>query len=275
MGRPLPIGIEVQRLCASHGAREVLHGLTFAIRPASLTALLGPNGGGKTTLLRVLAGLHPPAAGEIRIAGQHLSARPPREQARLIGYLPQQHRAVFPFTVRDVVLTGRIGLSGWRPSSADERAADEAIVEMGLEALADRPYTAISGGEQQRVMIARLLAQRPPVMLLDEPTAHLDLHRQNDLLRRLRNWRDAGHTVVAVLHDPNLAFAWADDLIALREGRLFQPSDGGPLWSAVALHELFPAPLHVAPVGARAAVLPSAAHAPWGRMAPPAGDPPS
>jgi len=263
------LDIEVCQLCAAHGPREVLHDLTFAIRPARLTALIGPNGSGKTTLLRVLAGLQPVRSGRVTVGGRDAARLPDRERARLIGYLPQQHRAVFPLTVRDVVLTGRIGLAGWRPSPADELAAEEAIRELGLAGLAARPYTTLSGGEQQRVMIARLLAQRPPVMLLDEPVAHLDLHHQTELMRRLRAWCEAGHTVVVVVHDPNLAFAWADDLVALRDGRKFDPPAGGPLWSAEALRELFPALLDVAPVGARAAVLPPAAEAPWGRPAPP------
>ncbi|MCX7819837.1 MAG: ABC transporter ATP-binding protein [Kiritimatiellae bacterium] len=269
MNRVPTVSIEVRQLRAAYRTHDVLRDLTLEIRAGRLTAVLGPNGGGKTTLLRVLAGLHPPASGVVRLGGRDLRELPTRERARLVGYLPQQHRAVFPLTVRDVVLSGRVGLGGWRPSPADEHAADEAIAELGLTELSARPYTALSGGEQQRVMIARLLAQRPPVLLLDEPTAHLDLHRQTELMRRMRAWRDAGHTVVAVLHDPNLAFAWADDLVALRDGTLLVCSDP-PLWTAARLRELFPAPLDVVRVGERGAVLPSVAVAPWGRPSVPA-----
>lgn len=256
------VAIEFRGLRARYGTREALCGVDGEIRAGRLTALLGPNGSGKTTLLRALAGLHPPAGGEIRLNGLDGTAMTARERARHVAYLPQQHRAVFPLTVREAVLTGRAGRFGWRPAPRDWAVVDRVLREVGLEPLADRPYTEVSGGEQQRVLIARLLAQEAPILLLDEPTAHLDLHRQCELMAALRRWCRGGRTVLVVLHDPNIAFAWADDWLALREGARYRPA--AALWTEAALRELYPAEFRHLPVGARAAVVPSDRVAPWG-----------
>ncbi len=267
--------IEVRALRAGYRGRNVLCGVDLDIRPGRLTAVLGPNGGGKSTLLRVLAGLLPYTHGSIRIAGREWRSVPARTRAEWVGFLPQEHRAIFPFAVRDVVLTGRAGRTGWRPGLRDLEAAERAMAEMDLVALADRPYTELSGGERQRVLIARVLAQEPRMLLFDEPTAHLDVLRQMELLRVARRWIRGGGTALCVLHDPNLAFAWADDILPLRDGAVCLPESGEPAWSEGFLRRLYGFELRTLPVGARAAAVPSDRAAPWGRESLDAAFPPA
>ncbi len=257
------LAIECHDVCAWYGTREVLHGVNWTVPRGSLVAVLGPNGSGKSTFLRVLAGMHPKWSGQVRVEGREVGRMSVRERARWLAYLPQTHRVRFPFTVREVVLSGRTGRFRWRPSSRDWELVDQVLSQTGLHELADRSYTDLSGGEQQRVLIARLLAQQAPVLLLDEPTAHLDLHRQCQFMAMLQDWCRRGHTVVVVVHDPNLAFAWADDWLALRDGVPY--CSGEPLWAHNALRGLYPAELRHLPMGERAAVVPSDSLAPWGR----------
>ena len=179
--RTAPI-LEARAVLFRHEEAEtaLFDGLSVAVAAGEFVGLLGPNGAGKTTLLRLLAGLLPPANGEIRLAGRPLADYRPRERARLLASVPQENALLFEFSVLEVVLMGRaphlgaLSLEG----QADLEAAREALGEVGLDSLADRPLSALSSGERQRALIARALAQRPRVLLLDEPTAFLDLkHR--------------------------------------------------------------------------------------------------
>ena len=214
--------IEVSALCAGYGGREVLHGVGFTLADGESLAILGPNGCGKTTLLRALAGLLP-FEGTIRLGGRPLAGMRPRERAAQVGLMSQTMQVSFDYTVREVVRMGRYRLqrrSLWGgETEADERAAEEAMRVTGLLPLADRRVTALSGGQQQRVFLARVLAQEPAVILLDEPTNHLDLRSQLELLDCLRAYSGTpGRQVIGVFHDLTLAPRLCGRALFLQEG---------------------------------------------------------
>jgi iron complex transport system ATP-binding protein len=183
-----------------------------AIRGGEFIALLGGNGAGKSLLLRTLAGLRPPSAGEVRLDGQSMAALPRRAIAARLGFLPQDPDAAPQGQLRESVLLGRFAHLGfWEAAgAADAERAAGALADVGLEAYAARELGTLSGGEQRRAAIARLLVQSPAVYLLDEPTNHLDPAQQLGILERLRTLTRAGAAVVASLHEPNLALRFAD-----------------------------------------------------------------
>lgn len=216
-------------IVAAYGAREVLHGCDLTIDAGEVVAVVGPNGAGKSTIVRILAGLLRPGAGEVRIRGRRLDTLTRRDIAREVAVVPQAFEPLFPFTVREIVALGRTArLDAFGRGSRDDREAiDRAIDALELAALADRPIDGISGGERQRVVLAMALAQETPVLLLDEPTVHLDPAHQLatiHLVQRLARGR--GLAVLAVVHDLNLA-ALADRIIVIAAGRVVR--DGTPL----------------------------------------------
>jgi iron complex transport system ATP-binding protein len=203
--------------------QPVLRGISFTVPAGRLTCILGPNGSGKTTLLRCLLGQLRPAAGEILLDGRRLGRYSRRGLARLLAYVPQFPRSAFAFTVQELVLMGRFSHTGLLGVAGRE---DLAVAKLAMEmtgtlAFADRTLEELSGGEAQCVMIARALAQQPSVMLLDEPTSHLDVKNQLKIYRMMQrlahDWKMA---VVCVSHDVNLAGRFADELVFMREGRV-------------------------------------------------------
>ena len=200
-----------------------IRGVSLVVQPASLTAVIGSNGSGKSTLIRLLAGLLRPSSGKILLDGRPLDAWDPRLRAREIAYMPQVTTTVFPFRAIDVVLSGR---TPHAPRFGFESDRDCAIAMESLEAagaayLAERPVTALSGGERQMVILARALAQQPRVLLLDEPAASLDLKHRAELMRTLARLREArGLSVVMVTHDLQLTGTLFDRIVALRCGEL-------------------------------------------------------
>ena len=208
-------------LTIGYGAHKVGQGLAVALAEGRVLALLGPNGGGKTTLLKTLLGLIAPLGGEISLADRPLSAISIRDRARWIAYVPQVHSGVFAFSVEDVVLMGR---SAHRslfapPGAQDRQIAGDALARMGISHLATRPYTQISGGERQLALIARALAQEPRIVVLDEPTASLDFGNQGQVMREIRALAQSGLAIVFSTHDPNHALRYADDALLIRDGR--------------------------------------------------------
>lgn len=197
------------------GHRPALVSINAQIPCNSLTAVVGPNGAGKTTLLRSVLGWHPLCSGEIRIGDSHAHHALPR-----LAYLPQRAEIDwdFPITVRAVVEQGRYPHIGpFRGfSSIDRDAVDAAIVELGLETIVDRQIRRLSGGQQQRVFLARALAQGADIFLLDEPFSNLDMRAAEDLLSRFQKWKDQGRTVLAVVHDLDLARRSFDQALLLR-----------------------------------------------------------
>ncbi len=215
--------VEVRGLRAAYGAAVVLEGVSFALPPGGLAVLLGPNGAGKSTLLHCLTGLHRPAAGEVRLFGRDPAALPAAERARLVAVVPQELFAPLPFTVGEIVRMGRTAsLPRWgRAGAEDRRAADQAMAYMDVLELRDRPFDALSGGERQRVALAMALAREPRLVLLDEPTSHLDINHRFEILQLLdRLHRERGLTVLLTSHDLDLAARFGERLLLLDRGRL-------------------------------------------------------
>jgi iron complex transport system ATP-binding protein len=214
--------IEITGLVCRFGAAAALEGVSFTIPSGTLCGIVGPNGAGKTTLLRVIAGTLGPRAGVVAVAGRDPLATPAPELARLMAVLPQRPVAPSGITVREAVAWGRGPHLGRlaQPGAEDLRAVDEALADARIVSLADRPLETLSGGELHQALIARALAQRPRILLMDEPTVHLDLTHQVEVMELLRRLTARGVTVVAVLHDLNLAAAYCDPLALLARGRL-------------------------------------------------------
>jgi iron complex transport system ATP-binding protein len=214
------VNIEGRDLTIGYPDRTVGRGLDVALSTGEVLALLGPNGGGKTTLLKTLLGLLKPKAGEVRLGDKPLDNYSIRERARVVAYVPQVHISTFAFSVETVVLMGRTahGSLFSRPTGQDRAVAQAALERFGIAALASRPYTMISGGERQLVLLARALAQEPQFIVLDEPTASLDFGNQGKVMREIRALAKSGHGVLFTTHDPNHALRAADRAYLLREG---------------------------------------------------------
>jgi iron complex transport system ATP-binding protein len=233
------------------GDTLALDGVTVDVKPG-WTAIVGPNGAGKSTLLRVLAGLQTPQAGEVRLDGRPLHEWPARERARQIAWLAQQGNASGDLTAREIVLLGRLPHVGLvsSPSPADESAADRAMAEAECAAWRDRRPHQLSGGERQRVLLARALAVEAPLLLLDEPTTHLDPPHQVALARLLRRRTAAGTTVVSVLHDLSLALV-ADHVVLMERGRVRAEGSTDDAALHAALVESFEGAIRVERAGGR------------------------
>jgi iron complex transport system ATP-binding protein len=215
---------------ASYGSRVVLRDCSFALGSGEIVGIVGPNGAGKSTLLRILAGLLRPTAGRVSLDGQDLATLSRSKVARRVAVVPQIFDTLFPFTVREVVGLGRTARLGpfGRASADDVAAVERAISELELEALAGRRIDRLSGGERQRAVLAMALAQETAVLLLDEPTVHLDPGHQLATLGILRELgRRRQLAVCAVLHDLNLASTFASRIVAIADGRIVR--EGTPL----------------------------------------------
>jgi iron complex transport system ATP-binding protein len=204
------------------GARVVLRDVSLEVAPGEVVGLAGPNGAGKTTLFRVATRVLRPERGEVRIAGTPVAVLARRELARRVAVVPQDVTIPFPYRAGEVVLMGRaphrVGL-GFE-TAADVERARACLAQVGIESLADRPMLELSGGERQLVLVARALAQDPHVLLLDEPTAHLDLRHRAVVLERVREFARAGGAALVVSHDLTLAARSCGRLALLADGAL-------------------------------------------------------
>lgn len=219
------VGVSVDRRGAS-GARRVLEGVDFDVVAGEIVALVGPNGAGKSTLLAALAGELEPSAGAIELDGRALAHWSPVDMARRRAVLPQSHTVGFPFTAREVVAMGRAPWVRTERRELDEERIAAAMAAADVEHLAARSFPTLSGGERARVALARVLAQDTGTLLLDEPTAALDLGHQEAVLTLATARAAAGAAVVVVLHDLGIAAAYADRVAILESGRI--AADGPP-----------------------------------------------
>ncbi|MBD3322536.1 MAG: ATP-binding cassette domain-containing protein [Chitinivibrionales bacterium] len=218
---PVPI-IEFTNVCFSYGRREVLHNVTFAIEPNSFVGIVGPNGGGKTTLLKLILGLLRPERGQIRVFGG-----PPEKARPKTGYVMQhmQYDPRFPATVLDIVLIGRVHNHHIGPYSRNDKIhAENALEKVGMSGMSSVSFAELSGGQQQRVLIAQALSGDPEILLLDEPTANIDSDGEqaiNDLLSSLRKRM----TVIAVSHNVNTVFSTVSHVLCVNRTAVINPID--------------------------------------------------
>lgn len=225
---PAP-GLAAEGVTLGYDGRRIVDGLSLELPGGRITAIVGPNACGKSTLLRGLARLHPLEAGRVLLDGHDAARMPRRDFARRLGMLPQSSVAPDGVRVADLVGRGRFPHQGWfgRHSGDDDRVVAEALAATGVADLADRGVDELSGGQRQRVWIAMVLAQQPEIMLLDEPTTYLDVTHQLELLDLLTALnRERGTTVVMVLHELNLAARYADHLVVMAAGRVV--AEGAP-----------------------------------------------
>ncbi|HEY6259445.1 MAG TPA: ABC transporter ATP-binding protein [Xanthobacteraceae bacterium] len=243
VGRGLAIG---------YRDREVGRALDVSLEEGEVLALLGPNGSGKTTLLKTLLGILDPLAGEASIDGRPITAYSVAERARRIAYVPQSHVPSFAFTVETVVLMGRTAHGNLfsAPSTADRAVVARALERFGIASLRARPYTMISGGERQLVLLARALAQEPRFIVLDEPTASLDFGNQGKVIREMRQLAASGHGVLFTTHDPNHALRAADRAFLMRNGQRVAEGKVRDVLTRARLESLYGTPIEALTDGA-------------------------
>ena len=215
--------IEVENASFDYGQGNVFQGLNFTVEKGEIFCLLGPNGCGKTTLLDCILGVRKVKTGRIMVEGMEISNLSPSKLARVISYVPQRHESTFPYRVLEMALMGRAAYTGFLsiPGETDYEIAEEALRLTGIVHLKDRPYTRLSGGELQLVLIARALAQKSPVIIMDEPTSHLDFKHELVVLENIITLvRDRGISIVMATHIPNHAFYFEENHVLTRVAML-------------------------------------------------------
>ncbi|PZR09386.1 MAG: ABC transporter ATP-binding protein [Archangium gephyra] len=214
--------LELEDVNAGYGGARVLESVSFTVSPGQAWVVLGPNGAGKSTLVRVAMGMLPPTRGRARVCGADVVSAAPRELSRRVAWVPQVVDEATGFTGLEVALMGRAPhLSSWSaPGTADEARAREVLSALDVGHVADRPLSQVSGGERRRVWLARALLQAPKLLVLDEPTAFLDVRHQVETLRVVKSKVEQGLAVLAVLHDVNLARALATHVVLLKAGKV-------------------------------------------------------
>lgn len=215
--------LSVEGLTKRYGQQIVLDQIHFQVENGSFVSILGPNGCGKSTLIRLLAGIERPDAGRVLLEGRPVTDLSRKELARRVAVVSQEGLPPLPYTVYDVVMMGRFAYQKWLqgPTAADEALVERILQETELTPLRTKLLSQLSGGERQRVAIAQAMAQQPRLLLLDEPTTYLDIGHQLALLNLIRQWQqDCGLTVVAVMHDLNLAALYSQRLILMQRGRI-------------------------------------------------------
>ena len=217
--------LDVEKLSYRYrnGNRTIFHDVSFSLDKGEVLAILGANGAGKSTLLNCIANLFRPSSGQIRLNGTPMERMTMRDVAKIIGYVPQIHTPAYAYTVREFVVMGRTPYIGSfsSPSPDDYRIADESLERMGISHLRNKVYTEISGGERQQVTIARVMTQQPQIILLDEPTAHLDYGNQYRVVQMVKDLAAEGYTLLMTTHNPDHAIILNGKVAILnREGVL-------------------------------------------------------
>lgn len=233
--------LEARALDFGYRGTPLGRGLNLVVGGGEALCVLGPNGAGKTSLFRTLLGLLAPLAGEVLLDGRPLFGLARQEIARALAYVPQAHAAFFPFTVADVVLMGRAARVGLfeAPNDKDRAVAQAALAKLRIEHLASAPYTQISGGERQLVLIARALAQEPRCLVMDEPTANLDLGNQARVLAEIAGLAAEGLSVLFSTQDPDHAFRCADRVALMKGGRLLAAGAPDAVMTSATLGALY------------------------------------
>jgi iron complex transport system ATP-binding protein len=242
--------LEVRDLAFGFPGRTVGRDVSFTLKAGDVMCVLGPNGGGKTTLFRTVLGLLEPHGGSINLEGSPLSSMTRAEIARRIGYVPQGHSAYFAFTVLEFVLMGRTAHLGAfaSPAKKDALVAQRALESLGIAHLADKPVTEISGGERQLALVARALAQEPRLLVLDEPTASLDFGNQVRVLQKVSTLARSGIAVLFSSHDPDHAFLCASRALLLADGRVLEAGAPREVLRADTLERMYRVSVRVVPL---------------------------
>jgi iron complex transport system ATP-binding protein len=248
----LTTGLAVDGLSFGYRGRTVGGPVSFAVAPGEVLCLLGPNGGGKTTLFKTVLGLLAPLSGRIAIDGTDTATWDARRRARMIGYVPQSGVGQFPFTVHEMVLMGRTAHRGAfaAPSATDHEVAAEALATLGIAALGPRDWLRLSGGERQLALVARALAQEPRLLVLDEPTANLDFGNQLRVLDQIRRLAAGGLAVLFSTHHPEQAFACASQVALLKDGALARIGPPDATITSETMQLLYDTEVDVVSVGA-------------------------
>jgi iron complex transport system ATP-binding protein len=233
--------LQAKQLSFGFPGRTVGSGIDFALAAGEVLCLLGPNGGGKTTLIRTLLGLLEPHSGSVLLGNESLQTMSRAAIARAVGYVPQAHAGAFAYSVRDMVLMGRTSHMGLfsAPTARDRDAARRAIDTLGIGALSERAFTEISGGERQLALVARALAQEPRVLVMDEPTSSLDFGNQVRVLGHIRRLAAQGISVLMSSHQPDHALHCADRALLLGEGNALALGPSREVISAETLKRLY------------------------------------
>jgi ABC-type cobalamin/Fe3+-siderophores transport system ATPase subunit len=245
--------LTIEHLTAGYNNRKILEDINVSIDDGCVVALIGPNGSGKTTLIRAASGILPLMGGEVRVNGQSLNHLGEQERARLLSVVPQVRSIPPAFTVREVVALGRTPYLNWlgQFSGTDNAIVEEALQQTDLLDLADRSISDLSGGEQQRVLLARALAQETSVMLLDEPTSHLDLQFQVNIMARIHrlahpdNSQNPGRAILVAVHDLNLLQMFADRVVLLVKGKITATGTPEEVLTEAILSDAYRIPLHL------------------------------
>lgn len=251
--------VRVTGMRFSYGSGFSVSADSLDVREGEVLTLLGPNGSGKTTLLKCIGALLPVPPGMVAICGRDLASYARSELARAVGYVPQSHSPSFPFSVFEVVLMGRASHLGIfdQPSVRDRAKAEEALRTVGMLGMRERAYTQISGGERQLVLIARALAQEPKLLLLDEPTAHLDFKNQYTTLETVRRLsREKGIAVIMSLHDPNQALIYSDRVALMRGGEILHLGPPSEVVNEATVGEVYALPIEAIEHSGRRFIVP-------------------
>jgi iron complex transport system ATP-binding protein len=250
--------LETRGLAFGFPGRTVGREVSFTLADGEVMCVLGPNGGGKTTLFRTLLGLLPAQAGEVTLDRKPLPALSRGEIARLVGYVPQGHAGHFAYTVREMVLMGRTAHLGAfsAPGRHDREVAERVLGQLEIGALAERPITQISGGERQLAFVARALAQEPRLLVMDEPTASLDFGNQVRVLQTVASLAATGISILFATHDPDQAFLAAHRALLLAEGRMLELGAPQEVIRSDSLKRLYNVDVSVLPVGGGHTCLP-------------------
>ncbi len=216
------MNIAVQNLCFSYNSCPILADICLDIRKGEVVSIVGPNGAGKSTLLKCMVRLLQPQSGTVHIDGKDIARKNSRELAKAMGYVPQNTRDAFSFTVLETVLMGRKPHIAWEVTDEDFHVVTQVMKFMAIEHLAERPLDQLSGGQKQKVFVARALAQQPQIFLFDEPTSNLDVRHQLEVFATIKRLADTeGRTVIVVVHDLNLASRFSDTLVMLQQGVIY------------------------------------------------------
>lgn len=216
------MNIAVQNVSFSYNSHPILQDICLDVAPGQVVSIVGPNGAGKSTLLKCMVRLLKPQSGSVYLNGKDIAGQNSRQLAKAMGYIPQNTRDVFPFSVLETVLMGRKPHIAWDVGEEDFRVVGQIMKFLEIENLAERPLDELSGGQKQKVFVARALAQQPDVFLFDEPTSNLDVRHQLEVFSIIKRLAATeGRTVIVVVHDLNLAARFSDTLIMLKQGAIF------------------------------------------------------